>query len=224
MDTAQISTAVIIIVVSFVLLLLGVVVTYFWIIKRYLALVQEQTQAKLDKMKESQQIIEQAHTEANKLIDQGSRKAQEIIGQAQMFQTNQSNAIAQALQKASQDYLTEYQKLLKMSGEEVNKMIQNVSPDIKSQLAHEMDSLRDVFSKQLTESQKELKEQVLGLYKTAEEEVRNYKVERMAQVEKTILEIIEEVTMNVVGKQITSDEHEKLVMKALEEAKRQKVF
>jgi flagellar biosynthesis/type III secretory pathway protein FliH len=103
-------------------------------------------------------------------------------------------------------------------------MIQNIPQDIKITLISVIDSFRLSLTDEIKRAQSEANKVVMDAYKESLASIERYKQERMKQVDDSILDIVKEVTKKVLSKTLTIEEHEKLVYKALEEAKRQKVI
>jgi F0F1-type ATP synthase membrane subunit b/b' len=213
-----------IIAISFVVLLVGVVLTYFWLVKRYLHLQEDQSKAKLQSLDESRKLMEQAQGQANQVINDARVKAQEIISQAGIIQGTQAQALKESLDKAAQIELSEYQKILQNSSGEANKMLLKISEDIKGGVMTEIRSFQGQLQQEVVKSQEEVRKTLADSFINVKAEIDSYRDKRYQQIDNSIIEIIEDVTKRVIGKQIDLQEHEKLVMKVLEEAKRQHVF
>ena len=81
-----------------------------------------------------------------------------------------------------------------------------------------------VIESKTTQAQNDARNLIIEAYKKAESEVQEYKSARLKQIEESLVYILENIAKRVLVKEISQDEHEKLVLKALEEAKRQGIF
>jgi len=108
MESINLSTGIIVIVASFMVMLIGVVVTYFWLVKRYLSLQHEQSRKSLEMDKERERIMSVAHTQSQEIIKNAQEKAKEIISQAQFFEDKQKEEVQKVLSGASQQFSAAY--------------------------------------------------------------------------------------------------------------------
>ena len=58
----------------------------------------------------------------------------------------------------------------------------------------------------------------------AEKEIRAYREQKLSEVEKSIPEIINSISREVLGRAMTVEDHADLVLKTLERAKKEKLF
>jgi len=203
---------------ALVLLLVGLVVAY-------LRLVGKTMELKEEKKKESSlPTIERAQAEAQKMIEGARVQAQQIINSAQIFSGNQADVLEKEVQNANRVNTAKFGESLQLVQNESIKMLSNIPKDVSTALSTQLVNIRATIQAEIEKASASAKEQVDNAYKRAEVEVQNYKLQRLKQIDDSIISILEEVSRKVLAKQISHDEHEKLVMKALEEAKEQHVF
>jgi len=140
------------------------------------------------------------------------------------FYKNLQQKIEEELVKSSKLYASKYEEILKETQGQSIKILQNIPQDIKTVLAKEIQSVHITIEEEVKKAEEEAKGVVVLAYQKAESEVEKYKLARLRQVDESIVMILKEVARKVLSKEINMEEHEKLVMKALEEAKRQGVF
>ena len=102
----------------------------------------------------------------------------------------------------------------------MGKVLLSVPNNINNSIVSAIQSFSFSLQNQFTNAQKKMLEDFTNLYKSSEADIENYKRERLKVLDSLILKVIEEVSLRVLGKEISVEEHEKLVLKALEEAKR----
>ena len=152
--------------------------------------------------KKDNSIKSEAQKNADEIIEGAQSKALKIIQDANLFKNNMEDKFAEELRKFSEsqvknfektsyDFLANYQKELTGLREEAIKTIVNISKDI------EKSNLDDIQSM-----------------------LENYKIERMKDIDKQIYADIERISKIVLGKAISMQDHENLVMQALEKAKK----
>jgi tetrahydromethanopterin S-methyltransferase subunit F len=217
MDTI-LSYIAVLVISALVLLLVGLVVAYLRLVGKTMELKEER------KKESGLPVVEQAQVKAQKMVEDARVKAQQIINNAQIFSGNQANVLEKEVQNANRTNSAKFEESLRLVQNETIKMLSSVPKDVSAALSTQLVNIRATIQTEIEKASSAAKAQVDNAYKKAEEEVQNYKVQRLKQIDDSIITILEDVSRKVLAKQISHDEHEKLVMKALEEAKEQHVF
>jgi len=210
---------IILIAIALIILLIGVVLAYLRMVGKYLDLKEVGTEGV-----DPQTIIRQAQEKAQRILENAQYDARETISKAGNFLDINQNLVAKELQRASQIYAKKYEQILLVTQDNIIKTIQTIPEDSKKVLLSEISAIRTLLSGQVQKAADEAKNLVTDAYKKAEMEVENYKNVRMREIDESIVMILKEVARKVLAKEISQEEHEKLVLKALEQAKRQGVF
>jgi|SRR3989344_1078244 len=209
----------ILIVLALILLIIGIIILYFRLQKEY----QELKIGKESGL--SPEItIDQARQRSQQILEEAYKKAADSLSRADAFLDREGGILQKELQEVEKSYAKSYGEAIESSKVKAEQMIQNIPQDIKITLISAIDSFRISLSQEVTKAQVEANKTIKEAYENAAIEVNKYKEERMKQVDNAILSIVKDVTEKVLGKTISSDEHEKLVQKALEEAKKQKIL
>jgi hypothetical protein len=211
----------IIFAISFALLLIGIVVTYFWIIKKYLDIKRKSGEQDLAIAQNTQNIISQAQVKAQQILQEAANKASQITNQAEMFNQKQEEAINKIIEQTKQTYAIEYKKAIEIMQTGSTKIMQTISDDIKNQMVTQVDGFRKNLQAEVVNSKEEIRKAILKAFENTDKDIEGYKKMRFEQIEKTILTMIKNITKEVLAKEISIEEHEKMVIKALEEAKKQ---
>lgn len=217
MDIALFYTA-IFAAIALVLLLIAIVVAYLRLLGKFMSFKEEK------KKDASSVTLEQAQSRAQKMIEDARVKAQQVIQNAQIFSGNQAGILEREIQNTSRVNAAKFEQYLKVVQSESIKILSNVPNKVSSDLNTQLTGIRSMILTEIEKASSNAKAQVDSAYKRAEVEVKNYKNQRLKQIDDSIISILEEVSRKVLARQISHDEHEKLVMKALEEAKQQHVF
>ncbi len=199
---------------------LGAIVIYYTnTLRKLQALNKEKITTQKDLLKKSDLILEEAREKALKIIsdanlfDDSTRKLfdQELkrIGEGQV----------KTLEKLSYDLLNIYQKELGELKDNNIKMVNIISKDIENSTVAELKDFKEILKKETFESQKIVEDKIEDAYKIAQKEIEDYKLERIKKVESQIYEIIQNVSKIVLGKTLSLQEHEQLVIDSLEKAK-----
>lgn len=210
---------VILLIVALILLLIAVVVGYLRLINKYLALKQggdEQIDPKV--------LLAQAQAKSQKILEDAYSESKKIMAKSQEFLVREEGEIAKELGKTTQTYLNVYSKTLDDINTNSTKVVQALPNEIKTFVVTAIDDFRLSLSQEVAKVANQTSQALKEGYIKAQQEVEAYKKERLRQIDEQALKLIQEVTRKVLGKEISLEEHEKLVLKALEEAKRQGIL
>jgi len=209
----------ILIFVSLLLLLIGIVVTYIRLTRKYLDLKEGRIKD-VDPMT----LLANAQGEAQKMLVDANSQAQQILAKAKEFMSTGESTLTSEMKNVSQIYANKYGLTLKEIETESLKMLQNIPEDVRKILGSEITNIKIALTEEAKKAENDAKAIVVDAYKKAEAEVESYKSERFRQIDESVLFILKELARKVLAKEISQEEHEKLVLKALDEAKRQNVF
>jgi len=215
---------VIIVSVSFGLLLIGVIITYFWLIRKYLSLEHEKVQNQAQISAQSQKLIQDAQASATQIVKDATIKAEAIIKGAQDISTNQQQVIAQALETQSQKYIAVYQQSLKSIEGQILTAVKGAPEDIKKGIQAQIDLVGQELAKELAGTQNQFRVAMDTAYKNMQADLENYKKAKMAKVDESIMDAVEEIAKEVVARSIPVEDHEELILKSLEQAKKEGLF
>lgn len=210
---------IILIAVALVLLLVGVVISYLRMINKYLKL-KEGRDSQLD----PQTILANSQLKAQKILEDAHVQARAIMAKSENFLKDEEGQVAKELERVSQIYAKAYEQALSNMQQDSLKMFANIPQDIKLFVVKALDDFRVTLASEVARAQTQTLSALAASIKGAQAEIEKYKAERMHQVDESAVKLISEVTRKVLGKSISLDEHEKLVMRALEEAKRQGIL
>ncbi|MCL4387176.1 hypothetical protein M1307_02130, partial [Patescibacteria group bacterium] len=153
-----------------------------------------------------------------------TEKANQIISSSEVLKTRNLDNIQKQIDKADSYYLKTYEEVISKMHQESIKVFQNIPEYIKALLSKEVSDIKGQLFSGIGKTQEDARELILAAYKKVDQEVETYKKVRLDALDKSILNIVQEVSRKVLIREIDMNEHEKLVVKALEEAKKQNVF
>lgn len=215
----------VLVLASLVLLIVGLVALYLILLNKYMRLKSGKDEESgnrpgLQATEQAQSIIAEAEKKAAEII----KSTQTTAKDAQVSIDNQRNVLNQELEELKNNYANLYKEALKSAQDEAIKLLQSIPEDVRGSVETQISGIRTTIQDRVDKAADDAKKQVEDAYQKAEAEVENYKRQRLKQVDESIIVILQEVSRKVLSREITREEHEKLVMKALEEAKRQHVF
>jgi len=204
---------------------LGAIVIYYTrTVRKLQTLNKEKDITQKEILQKSDLILEEAREKALKIVsdanlfDDSTKKL--FDQELKRIQEGQVNT----LEKLSYDLLNSYQKELTDLKDNNIKIVNNISKDIESSTVSELKDFKEILKKETFESQKIVEGKIEEAYKAAQKDIEDYKIVQLKKVEGQIYEIIQNVSKIVLGKTLSLQEHEQLVMDALEKAKKEEVI
>lgn len=214
----------VLITVSFALLLIAVVVTHLALLRKYRTLLEEKAKLKAAAEVEVDKILEEARQKSHQIVEESQQKAAKVVSDAGVFSNELKNKMIVQLDKVSKDYAKDYQGTIEAAKNEAVKVISGISNELKGEASREIAAMRLVLEQEVAKTHLETKKAIDAAYKRVEEEIKAYREAKIKRVDEEIYEIVRQVTQDILGKAIDTRQHEELVVKALEEAKRQNIF
>ncbi len=145
--------------------------------------------------KKAEEILEGARAESQHILTESHHKAEDVIGEFETFNLQEKEKILAGIKKATLEQMRRFQ----------------------AELAEEM-------VKESQKMQALTRENVDKEYERARKEVEEFKQERLRRLEEGIGKVIQDVAYKVLGEVLDMEQHGKLVLKALEEAKDLETF
>jgi len=176
------------------------------------------------------EVLRDARVKAESIINEAIEKAKEIIAGSNLITTESKKALDEAFEtllkhqtsyfeKASQDFLQEYKNELQALKEKNIEILKNTSKEIEEDTAKEIQDFDNILEKETVLSQKIIEEKIEKDYSKVQKEVEEYKNEMLNKVDAQILKLLQTVSKKVIGKSLSLQEHEQLIISALEQAK-----
>jgi len=204
---------------ALVLLMVGLVLAYMDVFRKY---------ANLKKLELSDNEIDLLFKETKiklrSITDTASKSARELLTNARFFTDKQLRGFEEEVNKATRMYLNLYQRTLEDIERETAKNISEIPGRISDNLSADLRGVGEQFRQDVLKITEKVREDVEQAYKNVEIDVEEYKKARLSQIDKGISELILQIARKVLAKEINKDEHEKLVMKALDDAKKSGMF
>ena len=172
---------------------------------------------------------------AVKIIDDANSKAIDIINKANLSTDISSENFNQEVkriasqqikefEKATSDFLKLYTQVLQDLKSKNIEVFQDVSKDIETNTMTEIKNFIASMEELTSSSQKLVKKKIDSDYSTVKKEIESYKDEQMKKIDDDIYGILEKVSKLALGKAMSLSEHEDLIEKSLEKAKKEGVF
>jgi len=175
----------------------------------------EKREKKIDT--EYHQVVDDALTKERRILEDATNEAEQIIADTQFVSEGSKNEVDQALEDMKADIR-----------KEVSAMAQSYRGKYQDSLVALTNESLQGFKAVSTELQESLQKQVAEFHKTMlpnlEKELDEYKQSRMKETDQTIRKIVQKVSQEFLNKSLSIDDHQKLLVDALEKAKREGFF
>lgn len=206
-------------------LTLGIVALSFReLIKKYYNLKEEYERQAGELTAKKEALSQEAKKTAEKIVTDAQLKAQVIISEAGTFSAKSKEDFSREVKKATEVQIANFQTALSISQKEAGEVFGGISKNVKAEVENQITALRRALEEEINRSKIDARKSINEAYQKVEEEVEVYKGLRLKQLDERIFEILGEVITKATGRVLDFEEHEELVIKALEEAKKQNVL
>lgn len=211
--------------------LVGVVFYFSHIIKR-----QHPLEDRIDiALKKNADLLDDTRERAVRIIDEANSKAIDIVNKADLSTdiaktkfneqiTRIASSQIKEFEKNSSDFIKLYGRVLQDLKSKNIEVFQNISKDIEANTMGEIKNFKDSMEKLTVSSQQMVKKKIDADYRASKKEIDNYKAEELKKFDNEIYKLLEKVSNLVLGKALSLSEHEDLIQKSLEKAKKEGAF
>lgn len=186
-------------------------------------------------LKENTHLLDEARKTAAKMIDDANSRAIDIINKANLSSEIASSTFNQQIshiassqikkfEKDSADFMNLYHQILLELKSKNIEMFQSLSKNIETDTIGEVKNFKDSMENLTLSSQNLVREKIKADYETAQKDIENYKNEELKKIDGQIYSLLERISNLVLGKTVSLSDHEDLILKSLEIAKKEGVF
>ena len=183
----------------------------------------------------SSDLLDSARQKAVKMIDDANNKAIDIINKANLSSDITSDNFNQEIkriaslqikefEKTTSDFMKLYTHVLQDLKSKNIEVFQNISKDIEVNTMGEIKNFTQSMEELTVSLQKLVRKKIDTDYTQAKKEIKDYKEEELKKVDRQIYELLEKVSRLVLGKALSLSEHEALIEKSIEKAKKEGMF
>jgi Ca2+/Na+ antiporter len=180
-------------------------------------------------------ILSRAHKRARSIMRAASDTAKNLlvstsfVKEQALENINQSIAAAgeeskKELAKEEQKILAEYESSLETIKHESLESINKIASAIQNATKLEMDTFRDALRKQLVATQMVEEQKMTDEFEKAKADIAMYKKQKLQKIDEQIEKIVIHASEKVIARSLTIDDHQRLVLDILEEAKNEGFF
>ena len=187
--------------------------SYRQLIKKYYLLKEEQDR-----------LVKSSETEAAEIISKAKLQAEKLLHQADDLGIKLQSDLSSELEKAKAQQAQNYQVILDSLKNESSTVMQTISKEIQAQLAQEVEKFVSSIQGEVVKSNQLVIESIKMEFQKVQKDLDTYKKDMQSRVDDNIYSILMEVSNKVIGEAINLEEHENLVIKALDDARKQNMF
>jgi hypothetical protein len=169
-------------------------------------------------------IIEAATIRAKQTITETDYVKAELMKKVENLLNDEAHKDVQLLQNKSYEINDWYKKLLAGVEQQHAKKAEETLNTVENIATEELEDFREILKKETMESEQVVSQKVNSEYQKVHLELEGYKAKKMQEINQAANKIVLEVTEEVLGKAISLDEHQKIIVDALEKAKRDGLF
>lgn len=180
-------------------------------------------------------ILLQTQDESARMIKEAAQNASHIVSNAELVvrsvERDIKTALSSQLQKEEQklssisgEIMTAYRAILESGKKEYDKTAESTARDIANGAHDAIKEFQTFFTEKTVQYQSVVDQHIKEWHAEARKEIHDYKRDAMKKIDDGIYQIVLSVAKNVLGKTISLEEHQALILRALDEAKKEGFF
>jgi hypothetical protein len=180
-------------------------------------------------------LLEEAREKAVKIIDDANNQALDIVNKVTLSTDTASEKFNESLarissiqvnefEKSTSNFTKAYSQILQELKTKNVEVFQKVSKDIETDTEKEVKDFKDSMQKLTILSQNEVKRKIDADYQAFSKDIEDYKKTELQKINSGIYELLEKISKLVFGKALNLSEHENLIEKSLEKARKEGTF
>jgi hypothetical protein len=162
-------------------------------------------------------VVDEALAKERKILDDATNEATQIITKTQFLTDESKMSLDQTLAKMEEE-------IEKEAGGTSHEFTKTYSSSLQKLAAESLKEFQTITKTMETDLQKQTKEYRESLLPGLQKEMDEYKKLRLAQADRTITHVIQEVSQEILNKSLSLEDHEQLLIQALEKAKKEGAF
>ncbi len=165
------------------------------------------------------QLVADAQRQREEIIKKANMEAHQIIERSNIFADQQRAFLTNSLETVSQKEQNEYKNVLITIKTDTMTLAQKLMTDLQQETVADIAKLQKSLSDNLIKNQQTVTQQFMQEYQNMKTSLDSYKAERITKIDRAIVDIIRDVTINAINQQIPMEAHAEYVLKILKEAK-----
>lgn len=183
----------------------------------------------------SSRIKEDANLKADEVVRKAIDRAERIILDAEIVKTDFLKKVEENLERVgeqgvrelkmdSEGFDNKYKELFEGMRAEYLKHANSTLASVEKIADEELEDFRKALKSETVESKDLINKKVSEEFEKTNLEIQEYKKSQIDNIDKEISTLVLKISKEVLGKTLTSSEHEKIIIDSLEDAKKNGLF
>lgn len=198
-------------------IIIGIAMYFFYAYKKQTALTEEEEKT----LKDYEKVLTKAHKRARQVVRDASKKAQSLLAQTSDFDKTALTDLTQKLQEETTSLLSSYHTALTQAVSGENQTLVLAASEMEKMTEKELEAYSQQLTQTLVVSQDKINQEVAQDLEKAKQEIEQYKNGQMEKARAEITDLVQKIAFAVLGKALSMEDHEKLIIASLEEAKKE---
>lgn len=203
--------------IAIVAIALGV--SYWLLFLKYKNLKEESIQKEKNQLTDLQKIVEETKRQSVLILDQAEESAKATVSKAREVNAQNELNLSSLVSENLQMQKSSYDQALSQISHNIEKTFSGLPEEVQAQIKSEIAVLVTSLQSQIKTLQDSVNSSLGKVYEEAVTDAQKYKAERIKVFEDSLFETLQRISQEVLRKELRIEEHEKLVLKALEKAK-----
>lgn len=180
-------------------------------------------------------FLEHAHTKAEIILEEATRRASEILTETQTLKTGIEEQINQSVQMSLSNHVTmfndvsqktteSYAELLKTLRQEFLGDMSKLSDKVKELAEENLNVYKQIIKDEASTAQLSIQEKIDQEFAKAKKDIDAYRKSEISYIDKSIGKIILLISKDIISREITVSDKQNLLLEALERAKKEGLF
>ena len=176
-------------------------------------------------------VLEDAKEKSLEILGTSNDRARKILDSVDYINVETKKELDLELKKLSERQVSTFENLssdlinvYKNSLEDQHKVglaqIEKTSEFVQEELKNQITDLKDSLQKETAQSEEQVRAMISSDYEHTKSEIEKYKNEKFAEINLKVYELIPQITKEILGRTLTIDDHQSVVLKILDDAKR----
>lgn len=180
-------------------------------------------------------LLENARKESLRIVEDANKKAGELLQQTQAVKNTFESEVTSHLKDfsekekeriaaASREMTDAYRQMLELTKQQYGSAMANTAKEMASEAQKSVQTFGEFLKEQTVRYEGSLHQQIQAGFMSTQKEISDYKRESLRKVEDAIYRILNLVSKSILGKALSLEDQQDLVVRALDEAKKQGFF
>lgn len=171
--------------------------------------------------KDYQEILEKANDKAKEIISEATRVNEASQSKLQNLYDKLFEDQKQVLEQTISTTSAQYKDQVDLINKKNIELLSNMYKGIEDYANSSFEEYKKIVERQTFESEKIAEERIKAKYDELDQELRKEKDEMIKKINDDIYKILFNISKMVIGKSLNFSDHEELIIKALEDAKKE---